>query len=181
VAHDVRKALREVRPMRGRVIEVEWRESAERLGELYRGEKQAERRTRLQALWLLRRGKRLEEVAALTGVGYRTLQRWLAWYRAGGLGEVLRRVRGHGSPGRAPRLSPAQRAALVARAGAGRFRTYHEARAWVQREYGVHYTYQGMYAALARLGVRPKVPRPAAAQADPAAQAAWQRGGSPRP
>ena len=167
--------------MRGRRIEVEWRESAERLGELYRRERHAERRTRLQALWLLRQGRPLAEVGRVTGVGYRTLQRWLGWYRAGGLGEVLRRVRGHGSPGRAGRLSAEQRAALVARAGEGRFRTYHEARAWVQREYGVHYTYKGMYAALARLGVRPKVPRPAAAKADPAAQAAWQGGGSPPP
>jgi transposase len=167
-------------PMRGRTIAVEWRESAERLGELYRRERQAEPRTRLRALWLLRQGSRPAEVSRLTGVGTRTLQRWLAWYRAGGLGEVPRRVRGHGSRGRAPRLSVEQRRALVARAAGGRFRSYEEARRWVRREYGVVYTYKGMYAALARLGVRPKVPRPAAARAGPAAQAAWQRGASPR-
>jgi transposase len=77
---------------------------------------------------------------------------------------------------------PAQRRAtlteLVERAGQGRFRTYLEARDWVQSEWGVGYEYKGMYALLRRLSVRPKVPRPAAEKADPDAQEAWKRGDS---
>jgi transposase len=34
---------------------------------------------------LLRSGKSLEEVSELLSVGCRTLQRWMGWYRAGGL------------------------------------------------------------------------------------------------
>ena len=87
---------------------------------------------------------------------------------------------GHGARGRAGRLTPGQQRALVERASEGTFRTYDEARRWVEQTYGVAYSYQGMYSALARLGVRPKVPRPLAAKADPAAQEAWKKGGSPR-
>ena len=76
------------------------------------------------------------------------------------------------------RLSEHQQRELVERAGRGEFRTYEEARRWVEKEWGVEYRYKGMYAMLARLGVRPKVPRPAAEKADPEAQEAWKRGAS---
>ena len=104
------------------------------------------------------------------------MERWLGWYRAGGLGAVLRRVPGHGARGAPARLTPEQQAALLARAAEGAFRTYGEARAWVAEEHGVASSDQGMDGALAGLGVRPKVPRPAAAKADPAAQEGWERG-----
>jgi transposase len=47
----------------------------------------------------------------------------------------------------------------------------------VRAEYGIAYRYKGLYAALRRLGVRPKVPRPVAEKADPAAREAWKQGG----
>ncbi len=58
---------------------------------------QSERRTRLQAFWHLRSGKKMQEVAELVGIAYRTLQYWVAWYRYRGLAEVLRRISGHGN------------------------------------------------------------------------------------
>lgn len=165
----------------GRRVNVEWAESAEELRAGFAAEREPARRARLQALWLVREGRGLAEAGRLAGVGERTVERWLGWYRAGGLAEVLRRVPGHGARGAPSRLTGEQRAALVARSAAGAFRTYGEAQAWVAEAFGVAYSYHGMYSALARLGVHPKVPRPLAAKADPAAQAAWKRGGSPTP
>jgi len=113
----------------------------------------------------------------VVGVGGRTVERWLGWYRAGGLAEVLRRVPGHGAVGQPHRLTAEQRAGVVARCAQGAFRTFEEARAWVEAEYGVRYRPGGLYTSLRRLGVRPKVPRPVAAKADRAAQEAWKQGG----
>ncbi len=160
---------------------VAWAETAEELRQRFAAEADAAKRMRLQALWLVREGRGVAEASRLAGVGARTVERWLGWYRQGGLAEVLRRVPGHRAKGAPGRLAAEQRAALLARSATGAFRTYGEAQAWVEREFGVAYSYQGMYAVLARLRVHPKVPRPTAAKADPAAQAAWKKGGSPRP
>ena len=83
----------------GRKLEIEWHETASELKNRYRKERNAERKTRLHAFWQLRLGKTLKEVAQLVGIGYRTLQNWVAWYRHGGLAEVLRRIKGHGNQG----------------------------------------------------------------------------------
>ena len=111
-----------------------------------------EARKRLGALWLVRRGKSVSAAAQSMGVGRRTLTRWLSWYREGGLEEVLSRLPGHGALGNECRLSEHQQRELVERAGRGEFRTYEEARRWVEKEWGVEYRYKGMYALLARLG-----------------------------
>jgi transposase len=166
--------------MAGRIQPIAWAESAEDLYARYRADPELERRKRLQVLWRVRSGGRARQAAVEAGVGERTATRWLGWYRQGGLAEVLRRVPGHGATGTASRLTPAQQRALLDRTETGDFRTYDEARRWVAEQFGVAYSYQGMYSALARLGVHPRVPRPLAAKADPAAQEAWKGGGSPR-
>jgi transposase len=109
-------------------------------------------------------------------VGQRSLERWLGWYREGGLQAVLHRVPGHGAQGQASRLTAAQQAQLLAEVASGRFHTYDEARSWIAQTFGVRYSYQGVYSVLARLEVHPKVPRPMAAKADPDTQAAWKKG-----
>ena len=157
-------------------VAVPWTETADTLYARFTGERDPRRRQRLQALWLVRRGESIPEAAHLAGVGRRSLERWLGWYRRGGLEAVLGRVPGHGARGQPSRLRPEQRQALLARAATGAFRTYHEAREWVEEQFGVRCSYKGIYALLARLGVRPKVPRPRAAKADPAAQEGWKRG-----
>jgi transposase len=164
--------------MSGAIEPVDWRQSADELHERYRAERDLEARKRLGALWLVRRGESASSAARSMGVGRRTLTRWLSWYREGGLKEVLTRVPGHGASGKECRLSERPQRELVERAGRGEFRTYEEARRWVDQRWGVEYRYKGMYALLARLGVRPKVPRPAAEKADPEAQGAWKRGAS---
>jgi transposase len=158
-------------------VAVAWRETADELRERYVAERDIERRKRLQALWLVRRGAGPAEAGRLAGAGARTVERWLGWYRGGGLDEVLRRVPGHGTTGPARRLSAEQERSLVAACAEGRFRTCDEAREWIAAEYGVAYRYGGFWTVLARLGVHPKVPRPVAEQADAAAQEAWQQGG----
>ncbi|MBO1436204.1 helix-turn-helix domain-containing protein [Meiothermus sp. CFH 77666] len=72
--------------MSRRIAPIDWVESAEELEELYRREKHLERRKRLQAMWLVRRGKAAQEAAKEVGIGRKTLSRWLDWYRAGDWG-----------------------------------------------------------------------------------------------
>ena len=158
-------------------VAVAWAETAEELERRHRGEREVERRKRLGALWRVRAGDRVADAGRVVGVGGRTVERWLAWYRAGGPAEVLRRTPGHGAPGRPHRLTAEQRAGLLAEAGRGAFRTYAEAREWVEATYGVAYRPGGFYTSLHRLGVRPKVPRPVAEKADVAAREAWKQGG----
>lgn len=164
----------------GRHVVVDWAEDGDELRQRYVAERDVRRRTRLQALWLVRSGRDVREAARLAGVGARSIERWLGWYRQGGLAAVLERVPGHGARGAPPRLTAAQQQALARQAARGVFRTCDEARQWVAEQFGVAYGYQGMYSLLTRLGGHPKTPRPMAAKADPVAQAAWKKGGSPR-
>jgi transposase len=155
---------------------IAWQESAEQLYDRYRAARELSHRKRLHVLWLVRTGKTASAAATDAGVGLRTVLRWLDWYRAGGVAEVLRRVPGHGARGGTCWLSAEHQAALVAKCSTGAFRTYGEARCWVNQEFGVQYRYDGIHTLLTRLGVHPTVPRPTAAKADPAVQAAWKRG-----
>src|ERR671933_298352 len=92
---------------------LDWEESAEELYDRYRTERDLQRRKRLHLLWLVRRGTSATAAAQEAGVGLRTALRWLDWYRAAGLEELLRRGAGRGAP-RAPGLvSPPQKAALL--------------------------------------------------------------------
>lgn len=160
-------------------VAVAWGETAEELYGRYRAEEAVARRKRLQVLWRVRAGDVPAVAGEAAGVGARTVERWLAWYRQGGVEVVLRRVPGCGGRRSTSWLSPEQERALVAECATGAFRTYEEARAWVAAEYGVQYRYKGMHAALHRLGVHPKVPRPVAEKADLATQEAWKQGGWP--
>ena len=89
--------------------EIDWQESAEELYDHYRAERDVQRRKRLQVLWLVRQGRTATAAATEAGVGVRTVLRWLDWYRAAGLAEVLRRVPGHGARGAACWLSRSNR------------------------------------------------------------------------
>lgn len=161
----------------GRRLQVEWQETTEELKALYLKEEHAQRRTRLQALWHLRSGKRIQEVEAIVGSGYRVIQRWVAWYRQGGLDEVSRRVSGHGARGAPAYLSDIQQRALVARVKLGDFRTVWDAIEWVKGRWGISYSYQGMYALMKRQRLGLKVPRPQSEKVSPEKQAAWKKGG----
>lgn len=159
-----------------RPFELEWQEDEQTLYGLYKQAKDHQNRTRLQALWLLHQGRPLSQVAAIVGVHYRTVQEWVAWYRQGGVAEVLRhRHGGHGGQGR--RLSREQEAELKAKAAAGDIRTIHEGVEWAKQTYQVDYSYWGMRWVFERLELKPKVPRPQAPQASVAQQEGWKKGG----
>ena len=161
-----------------RPTRVDWapEDTAAALHARYRAEPVAEVRTRLPALWLLRRGEDPTAVAAVVGVGRNAVQRWLRWYREGGLDAV--RSRRRGGRGKPSYLTREQQAQLVAEAAKGVFATAQAVRDWIETEFGVVYRVGSLYTWLPRLGIRLQVPRPRHTQADPQAQAAWKKGGS---
>src|SRR4051812_13540182 len=163
---------------RGRKLTVEWaaEDDAAGLYERYRRERRPDVRSRLHGLWLVRTGRTTREASEALGVDERTVQRWLTWYRAGGLAPL--EARHAGSQGAPSFLMAEQKAELAAEVGTGRFRTAAEIRRWVEERWGVSYTEGGMYALLKRLRCAPKVPRPIHEKTDHLAQARWKKGGS---
>jgi transposase len=116
----------------------------------------------------------MKEVAGLVGVHYRTVQEWVAWYRKGGVAEVLQhRHGGHG--GQERRLSEEQEAELKVQAEAGELRRIQDGVEWAKAQ-GVDYTYWGMRGVFYRLGLKKKVPRQKAPQASAEEQEAWKKG-----
>ena len=131
--------------MLGRPFVMGWREEATRetLHAAYRRQPKGEVRTRLQGRWLLRQGWRLEAVAGALGGHYRTVPRWVRWYREGGRTAVSRQHgAGHGQPAY---LTPEQEAAVQAEVATGRFHTAAEVRQWVAAQYGLRSTAKGIY------------------------------------
>lgn len=138
--------------MRGRKLQIKWEEDETLLRDLYRKEQDAEVQKRLQALWLVRRGYKLSQVAWLMGVHLRTINRWLSWYRNGGLKELMARRRGN-SRGRKPFLTEQQIAKLKDEFMKGTIAGPKEAIAWVRETFGVNYSYWGIHSLLRRAGL----------------------------
>ena len=145
---------------RGRPLVIDWRpeDDAAALQAAYRKERRPDVRPRLHALWLLRSGRGVREAAQVVGVHERTVQRWVGWYRDGGLPAVrAHRQAGTGQPAL---LTADQQAQVRDRAATGAFRTTAEAQQWVAEQFGVQYRPGGMYALLGWLRIHPKGPRP---------------------
>ena len=166
---------------RGRPLAIAWQagDDAAALKAAYEAERRRDVRPRLHALWLLRTGRGVREVASILGMHERTVQRWVGWYRRGGLAAVAaHRQAGRGQP---TWLTAEQQAALVAQAATGAFRIAQEAQLWVAHRFGDRYTASGMASLLHRLRIHPKVPRPRNPKADCAQQDRWKGGASPTP
>jgi transposase len=159
---------------------IPWQEDAATLRHLYHRERDAAIRPRLHALWLLRDGQRLRQVAALLDVHYVTVQDWVAWYRRGGLAEVRRHKVG-GRKGRASFLEAGQVQQLQQQAQTGRLRTAGDVRAWIAQTFGVQYSRGGIYSLLARLRWKPKVTRPQSSTSSLEVQEQWKKGASKQP
>src|ERR687893_2077447 len=160
--------------MRGRPFEVAWRaeDTPEALKAADQKERNSEVRTRLHGLWLLHCGWRLGMVAQVMGVHYRSVQRWVAWYREGGLSEVRRHRMGGQGP--QPWLSPEAASQVSAVVATGPFRTAWEIRDWIAQQYGASYTLGGVYSLLKRLKRAPKARHPVRPKPDRQAQATWK-------
>jgi transposase len=165
--------------MAGRRFRVVWGHSADELLGRYLVERDGRLVRRWQALWLLRQGRSMQEVAATVRVAYRTIQEWVGWYRTGGLDEVARRHHGGLRRTIVEPLTPDQRAVLVRQASTAGFATVKAAIAWTAEELGVRLTDHQMARQFRQLGLRSKLPRPISDRADPAVQATWKKGGSP--
>jgi transposase len=162
--------------MAGRPFVVQWQESADELFARYRAELDGKRKVRWHALWLLETGVTLAETARLVGVAYRTVQTWVAWYRAGGLAEVAGHRHGGNQRVFVELLSPEQEAALLAQATEKGFVSQAAARQWVKEQWGIPLTRHQMDRLFRKLRLRRKVPRPRSNRADLEAQAAWKKG-----
>ena len=138
--------------MAGRRLKLEWdeKDTPEALRAAHLSESKAPVRTRLQGLWMLRRGMRISDVALALDVHYRTVHRWLSWYRKGGLEEV--RSHRQGGMGRRAYLSEEDMSRLAREAAVRRFNTVSDAQKWIESEYGVRYTKAGAYSLLRRAG-----------------------------
>ena len=160
--------------MAGRKFMVAWWDSVEELRARHRRERDPQLVRPWQALWLLREGRSLGEVAALVGVAYWTLRDWVGWYRAGGLdGFAQHRVGGLRRPIRRP-LTPEQETTLVERASTVEFPTRGLALAWLAEQFGVRLTMRQLERVFARRGLRRKVPQPISDRAAPA-QEIWKK------
>ena len=164
--------------MIGRPLRIDWNDNdtPEALKEAYQSQTDVRTRTRLHLLWLVRDGWQIKPAADAVGVHYRSAQRWIEWYRDGGLDEVMSRRMG--GVGQRRFLSDDQERELVREVGSGRFRTAGEIADWVESEWGVRFKGNSIYSVLERLGCSPKVPRSRHEKADVRAQKAWKKGGS---
>lgn len=161
----------------GRSLQVEWQESSEELKQKYRAEKHPQRRERLFVLWHLHSGKQIRQMSKMIGTDERVIQRWVSWYRSGGLEEVLRRVTGHNTTGAAAYLNLHQQKALATRVKLGDFRTVWDVLEWVEARWRIRYSYEGMRSVMKRNQCVLKVPRPQSEKANPQQQGDWQKGG----
>jgi transposase len=149
----------------------------EALERRYRTAKDPVVRSHWQMVWLLVQGLPSAQVAAVTGYSANWLRTIAQRYNRDGpaaLGD-----RRHRNPGSAGLLSAAQRTELARALDRpppdGGLWTGPKVAAWMAATLGRPVHPQRGWEMLQRLGLRPKVPRPRHAKADPVAQAASKK------
>ena len=136
-------------------------ESVETLQQLMRSEKDASKKQRLNALYLIvsQQAKNRTEVAALLGVHRTTVGRWFAAYQQGGLCCFLERKK---AKGRVPLLNVDIQAEIKERlASPDGFRSYEEIQHFILDEFDVQVSYKTVhklvhYKCKAKLKVPPR-------------------------
>jgi transposase len=137
-------------------------------------------RSQWQILWLLAGGLPTAEGARVTGYSVRWVQEIARRYRAGPAAIGDRR---HSNPGAAPLLNGEQqeqlRAALAGPTPDGGVWTCRQVAAWIGERIGRPVDPARGWEWMRRLGFTPQRPRPRETRADPVAQEAFKKGGSP--
>jgi transposase len=135
-------------------------ESAEELQRRLRAEKDARKRQRLQALYLLATGQATSRlaVAELLAVHRHTVRAWLAAYERGGLRALLTI---HQAPGKGSALSPVVRAKLQARLQQPHgFGSYREIQQYLATDHRVRLAYSTVHGVVrSQLQASPQSPR----------------------
>ena len=134
------------------------KESMEALRRLEKEQSKAFVRDRIRFLWLLKSGRCASESGAgeLIGLRPRSSQRLWQQYRNKGLDAVLT----YPYQGTTCRLAEGQRQTLLAYLAADKVQFLHEAKAYIQQHFGVHYSTGGLHQLFARLKVKKKTGRP---------------------
>jgi transposase len=152
------------------------------LEQRYRRAKDPVARSHWQILWLLTTGMPTAEVARVSRYSVNWVRELARRYREegpAGIGD-----RRHGNPGAAPLLDAEQQAQLRVALGGpapnGDLWTCRSVAAWMSQTLGRPVSAQRGWEWMRRLGFTPQQPRPRETRADPAAQAAFKKGGSPR-
>jgi transposase len=151
----------------------------ERLADLIGRERNAKQRDRWRVVRLALEGWETLRIAQATGRSRAFVQRWAYAYRDGGL-DALQAGKGGGRP---PKLPRTQERAFKERLLAGP-RPGEEvctlrgadARAILEKEFGVRYSLNGVYDLLHRLNLSCLSPRPRHRKNDPEALARWLQG-----
>jgi transposase len=157
--------------------------SVDDLAHRYRHTQDAVERTHWQIVWLVAQGHPVPEVATLVGYTANWVRTIVHRYNAAGPeGLIDRRQHNRGQP---PLLSPALMAELAEAVVAGPAPdggvwSCRQAAAWMSERLGRPVADVRGWEALRALGFTLQRPRPRATTADPAAQAAFKKGGSRR-
>ncbi len=148
----------------------------------YRHSRDPVERTHWQMLWLVSQGHACPAVARMVGYSEDWVRTVVHRYNdAGPAGVTDRR---HANPGQTPLLSPALRTeldeTLQGPAPDGGLWSSPKVAAWLTERLGRPVAKQRAWEAMRRLGYTLQQPRTQATTADPVAQAAFNKGGSPR-
>ena len=149
----------------------------------YRAARDPVERTHFQLVWLVAAGRTCAAAAEAAGYCVDWVRAIVTRYNAGGPGALGDRR--HANRGARPLLTAAQqeelRAALGGPAPDGGLWTGRAVAEWIGERVGRPVHEARGWEAMTRLGFRPLRPRPREERADPAAQAAFKKGGSRPP
>lgn len=161
---------------RGRPLHIKWIESESELYQRYTEEKDLKRRSKLQMLWLIRKGNSIRKSCEVAGIKERCGQRYIKTYREEGLENLLSKQHGGERSGVVGYLNSEQENALKQMADEGKLKTVWEGIEWIKKQYDIEYSYEGMRSVFKRIKLSKKVPRKQHIKSKPDAQNAWKKG-----